>query len=162
MEMHRRMGYNYQINQATFPVSSNTSDLFLFRLSLANIGVAPFYFNWDVQVALLNRANDIVAMSTVGYDTRDLQPRQTVELTAELNLSQINPDEYAVALRVVQPGADREKPTLQKDLWRKLDARNTYIEFANDIDVIVGEWNDSTELKGGWSILGSVTVNSAK
>lgn len=61
--------------------------------------------------------------------------------------------EYRLAIRISQPGADEAK----SQPW-KLDARNTYIVFANNVPVVDGRWGSQNRLVGGWSILGTVAV----
>ena len=60
---------------------------------------------------------------------------------------------YKLGIRIVQPGAKQDKV----NFW-KLNPRNTYILFSNEIDVVDGYWDSSNALKGGWSILGDLLV----
>jgi hypothetical protein len=61
---------------------------------------------------------------------------------------------YKLAIRIIQPDADQAKDSV----W-KLDARNTYILFSNELPVIAGAWGSDNALIGGWSLLGEVTVD---
>jgi hypothetical protein len=56
-------------------------------------------------------------------------------------------------VRLIQPGAGSAKPKP----WG-LDARNAYILFANDLQVIDGAWSSDHALIGGWSVLGTVAL----
>ena len=153
MRLHKLMGYNYQIDVATFSESANRSTPFAAELVGTNIGVAPMYFDWDVQFALLDSANKAVKVADVDVDLTSILPDSLFSFDASIDLSSVQSGDYKLAVRIIQPGADKPK----SQAW-KLDARNTYILFSNDLPVVDGVWTN-TRLVGGWSILGSVALN---
>jgi len=155
LSLHKRFGYQYQINSARFAEQIDRSDNIAVKVNLENTGIAPFYYQWQLQFALLDANNQIVATQSDGsIDLRSQNPRD--QFTAESNLSTGNlaSGNYQVAFRIIQPDADQSK----NQRW-KLEPRFTYIEFANQIDVIQGQWSNDNRLIGGWSILGSVQIN---
>jgi hypothetical protein len=48
LNIHRKIGYNFQIEEAAFPESLSQNEELSVDLLLSNIGVAPIYYNWDV------------------------------------------------------------------------------------------------------------------
>ena len=155
MNMHRRMGYNFQVNSVRHLVAVDESKHTHLEVELKNIGIAPFFKKWNVQLAILNAETfepfDILAIET---DLRNLNPNEAVTI-AGTSSKQLDPRvDYKIGLRILQPGADDFK-----DVPWKLDPRNAYIALANQVQVIDGRWADPPDreqkwnLEGGWNIL---------
>lgn len=152
MKLHKQMGYNYQIDVARFPEVLSHSDTLNAQVIGTNIGVAPMYFDCDVQFALLDASNNPVITENSSARLTSIMPGMMFDFSSDIELSSIAVGDYKLAMRIIQPGADAAKGSA----W-KLDARNTYILFSNDLTVIDGEWKNNS-LVGGWSVLGDVTV----
>ncbi|MFD2564759.1 DUF4832 domain-containing protein [Aquimarina rubra] len=155
MAMHRKMGYNFQIESALFSESLDNSDNLSIDITISNIGVAPIYYDWNIQFALIDQNNQPTRIFDTTYDLTSIldNTSQTITLSSPLNVSI---GDYRLAVRFIQPGADTPK----NEPWG-LDARNTYILFSNEMAVIDGQWDANNALVGGWSILGDVTVQDA-
>jgi len=153
MDMHRRMGYNYQIEKAIFPELLSTTDSFSVQLIGENIGVAPMYYDWEVQFALIAENEEPVAVFKTDDDLTLIKDNDVFDFSISSAIDSIEEGTYTLGVRIIQPDADQSK----SDSW-KLDARNTYILFANELAVISGSWNTNNALIGGWSILGDVVV----
>ncbi|MGB5757227.1 MAG: DUF4832 domain-containing protein [Acidimicrobiales bacterium] len=154
MELHKRFGYNFQIEEARFAGARPSSGRVGVELKVRNIGVAPFYYDWQVQFALLGDDGQPVAVSEAeAYDLRGPMPGDAFVLSGSVPSSGVGDGRYRVAVRILQPGADQVK----SERW-KLDARNTYILFANDLPVIDGAWNARNQLVGGWQVLGTTSL----
>lgn len=155
MRMHHKMGYNYQIEKAIFPKALSKAKKFHMQLIGNNIGVAPMYYNWDVQFALIN-ANEQqqpVKIFNVDYDITTILQNKAFDISTTVSINDIDEGMYKVGVRIIQPKAD----TTKVNAW-KLAARNTYILFSNEVPVIDGKWNEDNALSGGWSVLGNVMV----
>ncbi len=155
MYLHRKMGYNYQIEKAVFaPNLPEKSELNL-SLFINNIGVAPIYYSWDVEFALLDNDNNALALNEAdNYDLQSIMPTDISQIDGRIDTSHLSRGQYRLGVRVIQPNSQ-----INKDERWKLLARNTYIEFSNDIETIEGYWNEDNALQGGWSILGSVRID---
>lgn len=153
MKLHRMMGYNYQIESVNFADTSPSGNPVSVQLMLKNIGVAPTYYEWQVQFALLDSQDEPIAMGPANFRLATVKPGESFTLSSSLFPGNITPGSYRLAVRVIQPGADAAKP----GPW-KLDARNTYLLFANDLPTVAGSWGTNNALKGGWSILGPVSL----
>jgi len=152
MQMHRRMGYNFQVKEVRHIATRNDTGQACVEVDLHNAGIAPFYKDWDVQLAIINAetANPVETID-VETDLRDLGPGQSVTL-ALLTSKEFDLQTHEIGIRIFQPGANKTKTTR----W-KLNARNTYVVLSNDLKVIDGEWGKkSNALQGGWNILGNV------
>ena len=153
MRLHKKMGYNYQIDVARFADTISRAGQLDVELFGSNIGVAPMYFNWDVQIALLDGAELPVVVTSVDGDLTSILPGSSFNFAKSIDTSSVDSGSYRLAVRIIQPGADKAK----QQSW-KLDARNTYILFSNDLPVVEGAW-ESNQLIGGWSVLGNITIN---
>ena len=157
MNMHRKMGYNFQIEAALFSESLSQSDNLAIEVTISNIGVAPMYYNWDVQVALLDQNNQPIELFEAPFDVTSILANDTsYTIAISEAINSIPEDDYQLAIRLIQPEADSNKT----DSWQ-LDARNTYILFSNEISTIEGTWNANNALVGGWSILGPMTIDNS-
>ena len=157
LDLHRKMGYNFQIASALFPETLTQLDNLDIELNLLNIGVAPMYYDWDMQFALLNDTNEAVEIFNTSYDITTLLPSEEVySISISNGLDAISEGTYQLGLRLIQPNADENKA-----LPWELDARNTYVLFSNELPVINGTWNNDNALIGGWSILGQLSIDNA-
>lgn len=157
MGMHRKMGYNFQIEAALFAESLSQSNNLDIEITVSNIGVAPMYYNWDVQFALLDQNNQLVELFEAPFDVTSILANDTsYTIAIATAIYTIPEDDYQLAIRLIQPEADSDKT----DSWQ-IDARNTYILFSNEIPTVEGAWNANNALIGGWSILGSMTVDNS-
>jgi hypothetical protein len=156
MRLHRMMGYNFRIDQALFAenVSTATSGVTV-QLDGRNVGVAPLYHPWDVEFALLNSQGQVVSRAApdTQIDLSAVNPGDAFSMTAFVSMSGVPVGSYQLAVRLIQPDAGVAKTSP----W-KLDARNAYIVFANNLPVIDGQWDSGNRLVGGWSVLGPVTL----
>jgi len=68
IEIQKAFGYRYELNQAEFSLSDSLNVAF----DVTNSGSAPFYYNWPVEVALLNpETHEPVWRST--FDSVDIR-----------------------------------------------------------------------------------------
>jgi Domain of unknown function (DUF4832)/Beta-galactosidase len=153
MRLHRRMGYNFRIDQAVFPDKLEATQNLSMQLDGRNVGVARLYYAWNAQFALLDAQGRPVAQSDAPVDLTKVGPNDTFSMKATLSRAGLAAGSYRLAVRLIQPGAGaaKDKPWL-------LDARNASIQFANNVPVIGAQWAPDNSLAGGWSVLGVVEV----
>lgn len=149
MQMHRQMGYNFQAKFVRHLVSVDDSGQTHIEVELQNTGIAPFYKNWDLQLAVLETATGDVCGDVVetDFDLRTLAPGESITIRGSSTATLDQQKNYQIGLRILQPGADKPKTSA----WG-LDARNTYVVLANKIKVTEGSWGEDV-LQGGWNIL---------
>lgn len=152
MKMHREMGYNFHVTEVRHAKAKDSKRRYI-EVDLQNVGIAPFYKDWDVQLAVIDsETNSIMEPVNVEVDLRKLMPKDSLTLTATTQPLDAS-KRYKIGLRILQPGADEKK----KERW-KLKARNTYIQIASEVDVIDGAWDEKNSLRGGWNILGGMEL----
>ncbi|MFT5961910.1 MAG: hypothetical protein ACI8WM_002247, partial [Burkholderiaceae bacterium] len=110
MKLHRMMGYNFQIESANFPDSLTSNATMPVALTAKNIGVAPLYFDWQVQFALLDNKDQPVILSSPSFRLTTVKPGDTFTLSSNLLPRNASPGNYRLAVRIIQPGADAVKP----------------------------------------------------
>lgn len=124
----RRMGYEYQLTEIRHLPSVQVGKPFEISVQGKNSGVAPFYYPWSVEWALLDERGRIVDTAKTDWDIREWQPgdfEETGAITFEAE-----PGSYRLAIGIRDPWQDRPA-----------------IRFANEL-----------ELEAGWTIISSVRV----
>lgn len=147
LEMHRRLGYSFQLDRVRHVVLDD--GVLHFELSLRNAGIAPFYADWEMQVGLLD-AEGLAAEHTVSLSepTNAFAPGQSIRMKGKFAQSIQAEDDLVLAFRIVQKGADQPKSAP----WR-LEPRNVYIQLANEIEIVPARWSSDNSLMGGWNVL---------
>nr|WP_246183653.1 S-layer homology domain-containing protein [Paenibacillus methanolicus] len=137
-EGSRRMGYEYHAPAAYLDASGGSLKV---GVELENRGVAPFYYDWKVELAAQS-GDDIVRIWTPDWDLRDILPNtngfdhnKLFEATANPALSN---GSYQILMRVVNP-------------LEHLNADAKRFRFAN-----------ADQQADGWLNLGSVEVANSE
>jgi Domain of unknown function (DUF4832) len=103
--LQKALGYRYVINKATFGAAIAAGGRLDVALTVANVGSAPFYYRWPVEVSLLDGARKVAWRATV--DTADVtqwQPGGTYELKATFTPS-VAAGTYTLAVAILDPAA---------------------------------------------------------
>jgi hypothetical protein len=128
-ELIRLLGYEYRLTRLTAPAQIQRGKRMTVALDGVNQGVAPFYYAWPVELALLDAGQGkVVRKVRLPVDIRKWQPgpfRLTGTIPADVPAGR-----YRLALGIVDP-------------WKKRPA----IAFANALPNV-----------GGYTVLGPVTV----
>ena len=104
--LQKSLGYRYVITKATFGAAIAAGDRLDVALTVANVGSAPFYYRWPVEVSLLDDARKVAWRATV--DTADVtqwQPGGTYDLKATFTPS-VTAGTYTLAVAVLDPAAN--------------------------------------------------------
>lgn len=126
-ELVRRMGYEFQLREISLPETLKPNQLASLTLCGTNHGVAPFYYPWSVEWALLDSQDQVVAIHKTSWDPRRWLPGDFREQTA-LNFD-VPPGNYRLAIGIRDPWKDQ--PT---------------IGFANEGEILEG-WTIITALE---------------
>ena len=122
--VQKALGYRFVLSELSYPKRINTDTKFTVSFKVKNTGSSPFYYNWPVEVSLLDPDTRQVVWKEKcsDLDIRDWMPgdkwndstdsyeipaepilvNQTFELSEE-----INPGEYILALAILDPAGDR-------------------------------------------------------
>ena len=124
----RKMGYEFQLTELSHTNVAKPNSAIKISLKGQNNGVAPFYYPWSVELALLDSSGEIIASKKTNWDVRDWQPGQFSE-SAHVSFD-VPPGEYQIAIGI-------------RDPWQNRPA----IRFANELPVI-----------DGWTVLSRIKI----
>lgn len=126
--MVRRMGYDFRLLRVRMPEALRPGGTLAVSLDLANQGLAPFYYPWPVEFALIGENGAVAQRVPVAADCRRWLPGEArVSASAPLSLPR---GRYRLGFGILDP-------------WR----RRPSIRFANDLAV-----------HEGYAILGTLAV----
>jgi hypothetical protein len=97
----RRMGYELHIAQAEIATGSGQSPRV--KLRIENRGVAPFYYDWPVELGAIDANGKLVSMWRTDWALSSVQPDQPLQWESEVSREKLSPGGYKLLLRVVHP-----------------------------------------------------------
>ncbi len=100
--LNAQASFGYILRPTQARLTTN-GDLTTVGVRIANDGVAPFYYDWPLQAALVDDSDRIVAMTQFDGSIDTILPDRTAELTATIPVENVAADTYTVVLRVVNP-----------------------------------------------------------
>lgn len=118
IEEVRRLGYELSVRDARFVLEAG---LLRARIDLANLGVAPFYYDWPAELGVCDASGAVVRRAPALGRIADLLPGKTRVWREELDLGGLAPGTYRVVVRV--PNALAGAPPVRfANLGQDLDA----------------------------------------
>lgn len=110
-KLQKAFGYRFTIERAAFTTSLAAGGALDLSLDVKNVGSAPFYYDWPVEVSLL-KADRSVAWKGVltGVDVRKWLPDDTAKVQGVLTPDVLN-GTYTLAIAVLDPASS--KPSLR-------------------------------------------------
>jgi Domain of unknown function (DUF4832) len=122
-ELQKNLGYRFVVHEVKYTPNVAASDSFFIQFTVSNIGSSPFYYNWPVEISLLDPATKIPRWkaTVAGVDIRNWLPgddwntaqkkylnapaknivRGAFKLPADLQKGQ-----YIVALSILDPAGN--------------------------------------------------------
>lgn len=98
----QQIGYELQVTEASLEITGNQLDI---SLSLTNCGVAPFYYDWPIELALSDSAGSVVTGATATWKLTHVQPGNSVHWTQRVQMPALRQGTLRVLLRVPNPMA---------------------------------------------------------
>jgi hypothetical protein len=120
----RRMGYNFRLTKLAY--GEDATGVLRVELDGINDGVAPFYRNWPLEVAVLDEAGRAVVFQRPKTDLRRWLPGPFSVKTSLLRA----PKQGRLAVRIVDPWNGAAQP----------------LRFANKLPISSGGWTVLTSL----------------
>jgi len=121
--VQKAMGYRFVISELTYPKRIDTDTKFMVSFKVKNTGSSPFYYNWPVEVSLLDpkTKQPVWKQTCSNLDIRTWLPgdkwddkMDTYTIPAEINsvnqsflLSGVPSGEYILALAILDPAGNR-------------------------------------------------------
>jgi hypothetical protein len=123
----RKMGYEFQISEIQHPAKLKAKQAVSLSVTGQHLGVAPFYYHWSFEWALLDSSDKVQGIHKTTWDIRNWQPGPFAEETKIA--FDVPAGTYRLALGI-------------RDPWQDGPA----IRFANDLPVVKG-WTVISELE---------------
>ncbi|WP_223230899.1 DUF4832 domain-containing protein [Microbacterium jejuense] len=128
----RSLGYSLRVTEARISAQQPHSDLLDVGLAVENVGVAPFYYDWPIAVALADQRGRIVQQWTTDGTLDTIAVGAEQRFTAQLDTTSVKPGRYTVLVQGTNPLASGQP-----------------VRFANA---------DQDSVVDGWLTLGRTTV----
>lgn len=120
--VHNTIGYHFVIETVTHLPAANAGENLAIQMTWHNKGVAPFYFNWPLELGLIDENGTLVFTTVLAEDiTRWLPGRNSVEL--QLGLPQnLEAGTYRLVTAILNP--ETGKPGIDLGITeRRADGR---------------------------------------
>ena len=105
--LQKAMGYRFVVQSAAFNVTVNQGGRLSLDFEVANIGSAPFYYQWPVEVSLLDRQKKPVWKGVIGADIRGWLPGGVYTVHGKFSIpANIPKGTYTLALAVLDPAGN--------------------------------------------------------
>jgi hypothetical protein len=103
----RRMGYEFYVSAVTLPDTTPSAPLEV-SLRVQNTGVAPFYYDWETELGVLDSSGNLVAQYDPNWHLTDLLPAGTgetpyTEWHYHNDAHGLEQGNYTLILRVINP-----------------------------------------------------------
>lgn len=96
-------GYRIHVENGTVTTNMASGSPMQITLAWSNIGLAPNYENWTVQISLVNAANTTVFTGNSGKVIKFFQPSNNQNTTDNFSLPALAAGTYSVRLKVIDP-----------------------------------------------------------
>jgi hypothetical protein len=104
--MQKALGYRFTIKQATFNSTVSAGGTLAVTFTVANVGNAPFYYAWPIEVSLLDAARSVVWKGTfAGADLRQWLPGSTYMVQGSFSPT-VPPGTYTLAVAILDPASN--------------------------------------------------------
>ncbi|GEM_PF-2304879 len=120
--LQKAFGYRFVLTEVSYPKTIKNDDQFIFSFKVKNTGSTPLYYNWPVEVSLLDPVTRKVVWKEqcTGIDVRNWLPGDAWDDSAKvytipaeiytvnqtMTLSDVEPGEYIFALSILDPAGN--------------------------------------------------------
>ncbi len=106
--MQKALGYRLVINQASFSSRADQGGTLTVSLNVSNVGNAPFYYNWPVQVSLLKTDRTVAWSNTLDTDITKWLPGNSYTVSGNFTIpASLGNGTYTLALAVLDPAGNQ-------------------------------------------------------
>lgn len=112
-KMMKTMGYRFVIKSVTHADKVKAGNTLKISMDWINKGVAPFYFEWPIELSLVDSSGKIVAKKTTNDDITTILPsEEPTNFTPSLEIPSNLPEgQYKLCAAILDP--DTNKPGIQ-------------------------------------------------
>lgn len=96
------LGYSFRATEVLMPAAATPTTVDV-GLTVSNIGVAPFYYDWPVTLAYLDASGAVAKSVTTPWHVSDIASGSSDRFTGTVDLSGIAPGRYTLVAQVTNP-----------------------------------------------------------
>jgi hypothetical protein len=132
----KSLGYSFRATQALVPATVPVGSSASVGLTVADIGRAPFYYDWPITLAYLNASGAVAKSVTTSWHVSDIASGGSKQFTGSIDLGGLPAGAYTLVAQVTNPLAG-----------------GLPVRFANAAQ---------DTAKDGWLTLGTTTVTAER
>ena len=106
-KLHKKLGYRFVLREVDFEGNINRGDTLDLTIKVANKGVAPFYFSWQLVLYLFDKQQNIAFQQPLDVDIRSWLPGTSIAPAKIIIPAQLNSGEYDVKLAIHDPDSNQ-------------------------------------------------------
>lgn len=101
--LHKTLGYRFVMRNASHAASAQVGTVWPLMLTVENVGVAPFYLNWPVDLVFEQEAGGKSYRVPLQVDIRDWLPGTNEARLNPVLPASMDPGKYSVRLGIIDP-----------------------------------------------------------
>lgn len=105
------LGYRIYVKQIQMPRWVILKRKIHIQLSFANDGIAPIYYNWPINLYLLDEYGEVITISQIDMDIRKVMPGESYRVSTNVPLTGFKSGSYSLGIAVVDP--QTQQPAVQ-------------------------------------------------
>lgn len=98
----KSIGYSFRVTDTLVPTETVAGQTTI-GAEIANIGVAPFYYDWPISLAVIDASGATVHTQTTDWHVSDIPAGSSKQFTAALDAGDLPAGQYRLALQVTNP-----------------------------------------------------------
>jgi hypothetical protein len=97
------LGYSMQVAKVRYEPTVRAGDDLTIGLQVKNVGIAPFYYDWPLTVAFVDKKGHIARQVTTPWALSDIPSGETVTFDGELSTDGLAAGPYTVVIQGTNP-----------------------------------------------------------
>lgn len=151
--LQRIMGYRFTVNKASYNASVNAGETLTESVTFENLGVAPFYYNWPVEISLLDKDGNAVVKKVCTDDIRTWLPGSEYTVTQTLTVpSNLASGRYTVAVSIL------DKDTLEPAVHLAIKGQTKTLRYALYELTVIGKSTENNNTGNNESYSAPIVV----
>lgn len=149
----KTIGYRFTVNSTSIKSNVQQGESVQLTVNWENKGVAPFYYNWPVEISISNTAGELMFSQTISQDIRTWMPG-TGTFNYQLSIPDRIPDGvYSINIAIIDPS--KQKPGVKWALQEMLLDGRYPIAYIN-----VGNTASTSTTNSSYSTISSSSTSS--
>ncbi|MCL1955566.1 MAG: DUF4832 domain-containing protein, partial [Brevinematales bacterium] len=106
--IQKALGYRFVIRSAAYKQKAANGEEIKIGFEVSNVGSAPFYYDWPVEISLLNQNRNPVYKKKINADIRTWLPGETYKIIDSITIpNDLKNDTYIIAVSILDPAGNQ-------------------------------------------------------